>query len=192
MTHFLVLILRKRIKRKLTFSFATDFVPNSGYLSDCDLSTTKIIISNLEKTINQEIKEYEWGGGQGRIYITSRAEVSDIEDIIYEKDLGQVVTKNLLELMLKWKNFLLKWTKSKLEAEITRAFVEIKNDKIGSLFEKGTTRYEIKSSIEDTRLHFVIEDDDFRLSPSEYFKEVVFDNRFIADSDDNIDLFGEI
>lgn len=67
MTHFLVLILRKRIKRKLTFSFATDFVPNSGYLSDCDLSTTKIIISNLEKTINQEIKEYEWGGGQGRI-----------------------------------------------------------------------------------------------------------------------------
>jgi len=180
MVYFSIVVFGKDLKRKVLFSLGDDLIPNSGYLKDCNLYTTKDIISNLEKIIRGELREYEWGGGQGRIYITSYQKMSNLEDMIYDENLGEIPTKKLLALMKKWRDFLYDWTeKDKLEEVIRRAFLEIKKNKESTLLVDGVPRYEVKASDGKTIINLVIEEEAFKLSPEKYIKELNFSSNFL-------------
>ena len=84
-------------KRYVQFTMGSPEIPNSGYLSDCNVYYTREIVKNLKKVINGELNEFEWG--QERVFITSYKELSQIEDVTYQLDLGMISSKLLLHLM---------------------------------------------------------------------------------------------
>ena len=106
--------------------------------------------------------------------------MSNLEDMIYDENLGEIPTKKLLALMKKWRDFLYDWTeKDKLEEVIRRAFLEIKKNKESTLLVDGVPRYEVKASDGKTIINLVIEEEAFKLSPEKYIKELNFSSNFL-------------
>jgi len=160
-------------RRDINLEVADSAIPNSSYLSDFDLSSINEIIDELNEIINNPNGALIWG--QEQIMIDSDPMNSKCTDEINGKNLSNVLTSSLLNLMIEIKNFKVQYQNSNnLKSIIGQAFEIIKSNP-NNYKRWPTSDTDFSTTLNNIYISLVLTHDDLNLSKDEYINQLKTD-----------------
>lgn len=157
-------------RRDVNIGVVDDEIPNSSYLSDFNLSSVNKIVSQLKELVKSDGGGFIWG--QDCIMIDSTPEISYCENDLDKKNLPDIPTISLLNLMIEIQKLKTEYQNpDKLKKIIKEAFAIVK------LYPDNYRRWKESDtcfavSIDNIYITLVLLPEDFNLTIEEYVNQL--------------------
>lgn len=168
-----IIVKGGNLDRHYHLSISNSQIPNSQYLRNYSLPSTREVTYELHKLMTGVVSEYEWGEEQ--IFITSNKETSRLEDLMWGEQLPVIPTVWLLGLMEAWAAFQEEYSdREKIKGIIGKAFLLIRKNPVQHRMSETGEYYQVV--VDGTHLALQLNENDLKLDISEYASQLKQNN----------------